>query len=239
MADDSPWDLKRLRDDVRSVYGSDRCQIVERSLTSMDQRLEFARYHYQEQKRILSQFASPEASPIHHVILALGGRGEEGHQFRKALKHAMAHVVACVSSMHAVADTLSFAIYHILAMDLDPQSQLTERQINVHSVAKRASDLAVRQLLIELTENDGFRYLNALANHSKHRAIVGVGYRAETESEPEGQNHGLSFTAFEHDGLTHEAKWVSTTLNAEYDRQQPLIQAIGRALNAAISARRV
>ena len=238
MSTRDPWDLKQLRDDVQAMYGSDRRRLLERSLGSLDKRLEFARYHYQEQKKLMAGVVPADAGPMHHVELALGGRGASGHAFGQARMHAMAHVVACVASMHAVADTLAYAVYHALAMDLDPRTRVIERSINVHSVLERLECVGASSPMRELTDHDGFRYLNAMANQSKHQALVGVGYRADFDPAPDAPSHGLSFAAFEHKGAYYEQRWVAPTLNAEYDRQQPLIQAIGRSLNSSVATAR-
>ncbi|MDH5821554.1 hypothetical protein QFW77_00905 [Luteimonas sp. RD2P54] len=68
----------------------------------------------------------------------LGALDTDKRQFSTAQFQAYAHTVACVQSMHAVADSMAHFAYHVLGANLDPATHIKkERDITWSKVSKK------------------------------------------------------------------------------------------------------
>ncbi|MFN7520176.1 MAG: hypothetical protein ACK5Q0_06400, partial [Lysobacteraceae bacterium] len=144
--------------------------------------------------------------------------------------NARAEIIACVQSMHAVADTLAHVIYFALAMDRNGATKLNERDVSARSLTKKLPLGKIREMVETLKESDGFVYLESLVNHCKHRSLVPIPYHYDLSGEPSARQ-GFWFAEFTHDGVSHVAREVDGYLKAEYERQSRLVIAIGNVLN--------
>jgi hypothetical protein len=225
------WNFKALRADVKTAFGRDQEHLLEPCLQSLDHRLYFQRYHYQESNALIDSVMAGKTTELDRIRVLLGGTDEDEHKFHFMRLKAAAHVTACVASMHAMADILGHAIYYALCMNLDPKVKLKPARVTIHSVLENLPAGELRDRVEELVTDAGFVYIQDLNNHSKHRSLVPMPYSVDLSGEDE-YPHGLKFAAFEMNGRTHDARWVDLTLNVEYDRQQRLISAIGQAINA-------
>lgn len=160
----------------------------------------------------------------------LGAFDTEELQFSTARFQAYAHTVACVQSMHAVADNMVHFAYYVLGVNLDPVTRIeNERDITWSKVCKKLAAGPVKDGLSALLHDPSFTYSAALSNHSKHRSIIEVSYSVNFESD--ATEHGLRFNPFTYDGVNYSAWWVLPTLINEYQRQESLILTIGNAVN--------
>jgi hypothetical protein len=223
------WNLAALKDAVRKLYGPTQTKALTPPLNSVVQRGAFAKYHYSEAKRLLDAATAAHAEPSEMMQL-LFGSDPASAAFRQARFQAAAHVTACVQCMHATADTLALVVYLALGMNLDPVMCLKPRQITINKVMKRLPTGPIQKLIKELVDHEGFRYLSALNNHSKHRSIVDIPFSLDLTATP-GPS-GLKFAAFEYDDVEFPECWAMPALDAEYGRQSSLIIPIGRALNS-------
>lgn len=223
------WNLASLKDAVRKQYGIEQVEALIPSLNSVVQRGEFAKYHYIEAKRLL-EAATAAHSEQGEMMMLLLGCDTESETFQLARFQAAAHITACVQSMHATADTFAHAVYFALGMNLDPALRLNPRQISIWKVMKKLSAGNIQNLLTELVDHDGFRYLTALNNHSKHRSIVDIPFLLDVTDTP-GPS-GLKFAAFDYENDEFPDRWAMPTLDDEYGRQSALIIGIGQALNS-------
>lgn len=228
----TPWNLLALKKAVHQQYGREQERSLTPSLNSVAQRGEFAKYHYQEAKRLLGAASTAHAVPEEMMMLVLGSDAASA-DFQQARFQAAAHITACVQSMHATADTLAHAIYFALGMNLDPALRILPRKISISNVIKNVVAGLLKDQLTELVEHEGFRYLTALNNHSKHRSIVDTPFSIDVTATP--GTSGLKFAAFEYEaGRTFPECWAMPTLDAEYNRQSKLVVSIGQALNSIV-----
>lgn len=225
------WNLAALKDAVRRLYGPTQEKALTPPLNSVVQRGAFARYHYSEAKRLLNAATAAHAEPSEMVQLLLGSDPASA-AFQQARFEAAAHVTACVQCMHATADTFAHVVYFALGMNLNPETCLKPRQITITNVMKTLPVGPVRKLINELVDHEGFRYLSALNNHSKHRSIVDIPFSLDLTATP-GPS-GLKFAAFEYDDAEFPECWAMPSLDAEYGRQSLLIIPIGQALNSTL-----
>lgn len=225
------WNLAVLKDAVRQQYGPKQEESLIPTLNSVVQRGEFAKYHYLEAKRLLDAATADHAEPGEMMMLLLGSDTASA-AFQQARFQAAAHITACVQSMHAIADTLAHAVYFALGMNLDPALCLKPRQISIWNIMNKVSVGPIQKLLTELIDHEGFHYLTALNNHSKHRSIVDIPFSLDLTATP-GPS-GLKFAAFKYEEDDFPDRWAMQTLDAEYGRQSMLIICIGQALNSTL-----
>ena len=230
------WDFKPLRKDIERLSGRSQVRLIQPCLDSVVFLRGFSRFHYGEAKRLMEEVVGE--LPQNEVLGAmLGAFGEDEEAFDDARFKAEAHVVACVNSMHMLADAIGQVLYLGLAMNLDPALAFkNDRSINFKAVAEKLPEGCLKDKALTLTSGADFVYLAAMNNHTKHRSIVPVGYSVNLDGESEIP-HGLQFKAFHYDGITYPARWVRPTLTKEYDRQETAMHEIGNALNAELAAR--
>jgi hypothetical protein len=227
------WDLAVLRDAVRHKHGIEQEEKLIPPLNSVVQRGAFAKFHYLEAKRLL-EAATAAHTDMGEMIMLILGSDTASVAFQQARFHAAAHITACVQNMHSTADTLAHAVYFALGMDLNPGLRLEPRKINIWNVMDKTPVGPIRNLLIELVDHDGFRYLNKLSNHSKHRSVVDIPFSVDVTAIDAPS--GLKFAEFVYEDVKIPGCWAMPTLNAEYGRQSSLIIGIGHALNSTLIA---
>lgn len=225
------WNLAVLKDAVQQLYGPKQEEALIPPLNSVVQRGAFAKYHYLEANRLLEAATSAHEEPGEMMMLLFGSDSASA-AFQQARFQAAAHITACVQSMHATADTLAHAVYFALGMNLDPAMCLKPRQITIWNVMNKVTVGPIQKLLSELVDHEGFRYLTALNNHSKHRSIVDIPFSLDLTASP-GPS-GLKFAAFEYEDVEFPDHWAMPTLDAEYGRQSSLMISIGQALNSTL-----
>ncbi|MFC5568827.1 hypothetical protein ACFPN1_01950 [Lysobacter yangpyeongensis] len=230
------WNLGELRNHVERLFGQWQRDALNPCLKTIVERRDFARFHYSEAARLLSE-AIGDREQFEMVGVMTGAYDKEPGDFEWARFQASAHVSACVHSMHSLADIAGHMVYLAFGMNRDPTKELSEKELTVYRVRDRLESHSIRALLNELLEHPNFAYLSALNNHSKHRSIVSMPYSVDmTGKDPEG--HGMKFAEFLYDGKPHGPRWAKPFLKQEYERQEGLILAIGETLNAELSNRR-
>ncbi|MCY1282062.1 hypothetical protein D9M70_308860 [compost metagenome] len=234
------WSLKELKDDVTGLYGKERCDQLLDSLESIVDRSDFAKYHFHEFERLLSEFMAGKEDDTSIAMALFGADEEEEASFQKVRMQAVANVIACMQSMHAVADTLSHVIYFSLDMQSSNDSRLAQRSISIHSVRQRLTLVgdahSLHKLIGEFVDHQGFIYLNDVVNQSKHRSLIGTSYTLNMTGV--GRLHGLEFKAFKREGRTYGPRWVDDYLKEEFSRQSRLIIQIGQELNGVVRRRK-
>lgn len=243
MSGDTPlppkavWNLVELRRNVEVKFGRAQLELLRPCLDSVVSRQHYASYHYHEAKKRFDAILGISADEESLFMRMLGTEDADGESYRQNEWEAGAHVLACVQSLHALADTLGHAIYFSLGMNLVKKTALGERQINLQSVIdKLAGEFSGRTLVVllkSLINDDDYTYLSDLVNHSKHRSVV----RASVQIDMTGaQSHGLIFASFRRGDVHHPQRRVKELLTAEYDRQARLLVSIGQTLNLSVQS---
>lgn len=227
------WDLTELRNQVLRLFGEEQRAVVNRCIRSLIDRRNFSRYHFNEaRERMAGALQGREGFDVLATIL--GAFDTEDRQFCDERFRAGAQILACVHNMHAVGDNLCYFVYHALGLNLDPSTRIhKERDVKWSVIRERLPDGQIKDRTSEFLSAPGFRYLDALNNHCKHRSLIEVIYSADTRFE----EHGLQFAQFSYGGKSYPVCWVRQTLDAEYRRQEELLVAIGNAVNESLRAR--
>lgn len=230
------WDTKLTGTLVATAFGKAQWEKAYPSVRSMADRPEFCHYYYHQALDLLDEYIKSK----------LGGKGlfnafKDYDEFSYLMLRIRANVVAFVQSLHAVPDTCAHVLYYSLAIDKLPQP-LKERDVN----ASRVLRLLERQcesthpeyknlcrLFKEITTGDGYEYLAALTNTSKHRSIV----RPQLNQDLTGKREEkwiLFLEPFWYEGKFFEQTNAREFMQNEHDRIQPLIVDIGVELNKVL-----
>lgn len=230
------WDLKQLRCEVERCFGKGQLRRLNPCLRSVQDRRDFAQYHFGRARDAMREVVRDDSDP-ELVMTILGGRDKAPGDFTRARFEAHANTVACVQSMHAVADSFAHVVYFSLGMNLGHATEIKPKRVSIGTVAEKLMPGVVKQGLHQLLCDPGFVYLSALNNQGKHRSLVETGYSVDlTGGDP--QHHGLRFSAFEYEGVAYPARWVRPTLVAEYHRHEVIFQSVGPALNSELLSRK-
>lgn len=232
----TPWNLDRTREHVLRRYGDNQLQVVRKCLESIIDRQRYAGYHFHEHMRLLEEHidAKLPSTSIYKVTLPLDAHLQADLDF--CLTRVSANIVACVQSMHSLADILAHVIYFASGLNLQPRP-LSEQAIYIHTVAKRlsADDMyyPVTEILEEIAGNSDFVYLSALVNHSKHRSIVGTVLSVDPPADGRPP-YVLLFDEFSYKGMTYERRPIQPYLEPTYSWLSSRIVDCGNALNSVL-----
>jgi hypothetical protein len=233
------WYIDETRRHIERIYGRKQLQLANPSLHSAVERQAFARIHYGDTKRVLSDFVASHlksASLIEVVFL-----GDESAQdaFQDFITRAGAYLIGCVQSLHAVNDILSHAIYYSLGLNLEPDP-LLENKIDATSVLaklKKGPELGtLYTLLDELNNGEASAHLRALSNHGKHRSVIRASL-SEDQTKLAGDNHSIKLPGFQYRGTDYPEVEVGSFLEAQYARSSRYLVDIGVELNRILETR--
>ncbi len=233
------WKLDETREIVERLHGASQLALLDPCLTSLVDRQIYAGYHYHEYKRLLRENIDSKLPEKHILELTLPRDPEYQHEFTTMLKRVGAHVVACVQSLHCLADTLAHAVCYSKGLNLPPTS-LAERRISMKSVMSVISSAegfgTVHRELKKIDESAEFTYISALVNHSKHRSIVEPVLNVGFLDEP-GPPYQVKFARFNYDGKEYDKRDIEQVLEPTYSMLSNIIVDCGNSLNVALRTR--
>lgn len=199
----------------------------------MAERQDFARYHYQEVLRLLDDFQKRHLADRPLFVVSHGTDEEARGDFELLMTQISAHALACVLSIHAVADVTAFAAYHALGYGLQPDP-LRERDISANSVQARLlatpDHAGIATLIGELCIDANYKHVAALANKSKHQALVRPVLNEDWTGNRE-QRHEIRFSAFKIGENEYPEVALATLLMPAYNLASRITIDVGNALN--------
>ena len=161
---------------LRRVYDTDRATLVWSSLSSAYDRLLFAHHHLLLLRKLVLPAVKQglEASGFRPPLI-----DEDNIEalFSQTMYQVKMHVTDCIQHMHAVGDTIAFAVHFFV--EFPEGEQLKKKDITLlrvrkllcnHSELPSAKNLL--KLLDELATDKNCTYVSDLNNHAKHRSIV-------------------------------------------------------------------
>ena len=231
------WNFEQLREDVSIVFGNEQRERLSPSLNSIVDRQTYARFHFQESKRILGEVLNGRDEQSILTDLIFGADRNAQHEFAYRRKLAEAHIVAFLQSLHSLSDILAHAIYFALGLNLCKTTRLAPKRVYLHKVQALLPPGEVNIHLKELIDHEDYRYLANIVNHSKHRSVVQTPYSVDATG-CDTQPHGLKFAAFVYDDQAYPARWADPFMESEFHRQSALITRTGEFLNDLVRSRR-
>lgn len=231
------WDASQTRRLVEKLFGREQLAIARGSIKSIIDRLDYARYHYQEAVRLQKHFCEEHLSDELLIAVAFSSEDKERLAFEVLMMQLGAHTVACVQSIHTLPDILAHVLYLSLGLNNGQSTALREQQINadtVDSLLQAFSGHAeLRGALRCLTGQGSFNHVAALSNHSKHRSIVQP-LLSEDHTGLREERHEVRFAAFTYKGTVYPEVSVSALLSPEYARCSRVVVDAGRNLNVLL-----
>lgn len=121
------WNHNELKNDVESLFGNEQLDLLSPCLKAIGEKDFHIYYHYKEIERLIN-IELKEIEPDNHELLKLRfSEDSEGcKDVHIVLKKAEAHIIACLQSLHSLADVLAHAIYYALKMDNYPNARLDD-----------------------------------------------------------------------------------------------------------------
>ena len=229
------WDVAALRKMVRARFGAEQEALLAPCTKSIQDRFRFARYHFNEAKKLLENHLGDDHSTA--FTLEFGPTSDEQESYLQAKCHARAHVTACLQNIHALSDTMGHVLCFALGLNRGSEG-LREREISMRSILQRLSQMpdgcTLVNLLNVLMHSGDYQYLSAVVNHSKHRSLVDPVVTHFVEPTGNGP-WDLQLSAFCRDKKRYSVRSLASFLRPEYERQSRLIVQIGCALNDVVA----
>ena len=231
------WNIAQTKKLIEARFGRNYLEVAASSLNSMSERLSFARYHHKEIQRLLDDFSRSRLQDSSLIIVTRGRNAEHRAEFEDLMIAIGAHCVACVLSIHALADIASFALYQSLGYAQAPNA-IPERKISLATVKEAFSGnpkhTQLSALLKELESNSAFKHVAALANRSKHESVVKPLLNEDLTGEREDR-HQIRFPAFRHGSATYPEAELKSVLEPAYAIASVTIVQAGNELHRQLS----
>ena len=227
-----PWRLPETHKLVLTRFGRGQERLTQDCTRSIVDRQNFARYHYQEVRRLAKQFEQKYLAERLSLI-ELHASDRMRTAFEGFILKAGAHATACVQSVHAIPDILANAIYYAAALNLT-SAVIPEHQVGVASVAKLLRRVALApqlaQILSKATQGSDWEYLSAVSNTSKHRSVVRSSFNEDWTGKRKNRRE-LQFSMFERGDKHYRSRSFEDTIGPEYDRIGKVVIETGHELN--------
>ena len=232
------WDMAETRNQIKRLYGHEQLAMAIPALRSVIDRRDYAHFHYHEANDLFLAFAQ-EHLDNEPLLWVIHQSDENFSEFHWLITRIGAHVVACIQSLHAIADIMAHAVYYSLGMNRS-DGALREGNISATTVLEILGDYAelsiVRQFLTEMASGGRADHLAALSNYSKHRSIIRTAMTEDwTGEEPE--RHRLTLGGFSYKGKSFPDARVKDFVADEHDRIARLIVDTGNAMHAVLRLR--
>ncbi|WP_136796211.1 hypothetical protein [Desulfosediminicola ganghwensis] len=234
------WSVIDTKKYVEFQFGQEHLDLTAPSLHSLDQRLRYAQYHYQEIERIQAAFTETHLGTDPLLVVIYGGDETRRWGFEVMMIEVGAHATACILSIHAIADILAQAIYNVLGYSHaeNERQALHERKINAYSVTRLLKQNRMYQKIAEkladFCDDAQYKYVAALANRSKHHSIV----RPQLSEDWTGKRtalHEFHFPAFRYNNKEFPELSFSEVLEPSYSLASHAVVEIGIMLNEILA----
>lgn len=211
-------DLVKLRNLVQTNMSEGRYGDFKLILNSLIDRQEYAKYHYREYRRIIDS----KNNILKQMNLIMSDDNKD-YQDMVGIK---ANALACIQNLHVIHDILAHLITYALSLEFKDERQITLK--NAHSkIQEKIAYVSIDKLLVELTENDDFKYMVANVNHSKHKYNIEPSITVSPIKEP---SVTCSFSKFSFHGKKYPEKDTDDFFKTEFNRELKLILHIENEL---------
>lgn len=230
------WNHKELQENIENLFGKKQQELLSPCLKTIDTKKFNATYHYEEVERLINEELKKIASDNAKLLeISYNEDSEEFKNAKLVLKKAGAHIIACLQSLHSLADVLAHAIYFALNMNNDPKTKIKARKVSFSSLLQRL-DLVVGagqiKIKFDYLRTDGeFSYLSDIVNCSKHRNLIRTNFWINLDQNKEYSAECLEFHRFEFNGDTHAQRRIVEFIKNEYSRIDALAIEIGIEIN--------
>lgn len=88
-------------------------------------------------------------------------------------------------------------------------------------------------MLRDLTGHEGYSYLNAIVNHSKHKSLISPSFRFNLGDKGKEKKE-LILPAFRYGNKSYQPRLAYEFLTSEFDRQSDFVIKIGNEINRVV-----
>jgi hypothetical protein len=239
----STWSIDMTKDRIAahfataSIEGQSLRDYIAPSLRSMAERQNYSLYHFQEAHRLLKEFQERHLKATPLMVVSHGKDPAKRDEFEVLMIQLGAHLVACVLSIHAIADVTAFAAYHSLGYGLRSDA-IPNHKLSASNIRDRLmsdpSHVPIATLIDTLLQDKNYQHVVALANRSKHQALVRP-MISEDWSGQRADRHEIRFAAFVKDGRQFEEVAVTTVLAPAHELASRTVVDVGNALLTALA----
>lgn len=232
-----PWSISDTKELVASLHGQDRLASIAPSLYAMSQRQCYARFHYQEVERLLTDFRN--AYLKQDILLSvIHGTDEDARAaFERFMMKAGANVIACVLSIHSMADVIAFAVYLALGYQSVPKLR-KEKAVSAATLlpqlAVDPNHKVIYDALAQFTSTPSFKHVEALSNHSKHRGLIKPLLNEDWTGVRE-RPYELRFASFIYDGFPFPEAEITSVIGPAYQAASTAVVVVGSEMNLLLS----
>ncbi len=207
-------DLAKLKSFARQTVIKSEADKIDKTIESLHDRQEYARYHYHTYKNIISKVDND----LSKIKLALKIEDADWKD-TIAIK---ANITSCIQSIHITHDILAYLIAKVL------QLEINENKIYLGTVRDNIKTYTnLKKLLQAFTEYSDYNYLTSYVNHNKHRFHID----SKLMFHFTGNKHfTASFEAFNYKGKSYEMQEIDAFILREYNREQKLILEVENEL---------
>ena len=239
----STWSIVMTKDRITarfataSIDGQPLGDYIAPSLQSMAERQNYSLYHYQEAHRLLKEFQDKHLKAAPLMVVSHGQDAAKRSEFEMLMIQLGAQLLACVLSIHAIADVTAFAAYHSLGYGLRPDA-IPNHKLSAANVRDRLmsdpNHVPIATLIDTLLKDKNYQHVVALANRSKHQALVRPKISEDWSGE-RADRHQIRFAAFVKDGRRFEEVAVTTVLAPAHELASRTVVDVGNALLSALA----
>jgi hypothetical protein len=231
------WSIADTHARIASRFGAEQRDLALPSLYAMAQRQLFARYHFQELQRLLTEFQRLHLTNEPLLVVVHGQDEKARSSFQTLMIETGAHALACVLSIHAIADVTSFAVFRALGYD-HRTCPLRERDVTARKLQALLRSTpghnGIADLLAKLLDDADYIHVAALANHSKHQGLVKPILNEDlTGKRP--QRHELRFAAFQHGTNRYPERELTSLLEPACSLASTTVVEVGNQINTLLA----
>ncbi|MGR3303258.1 MAG: hypothetical protein ACUZ8I_12245 [Candidatus Scalindua sp.] len=229
------WNRKELENDIENLFGKEQLELLSPCLETIKEKKFNATYHLNEVERLINEELKRIAPDNHKLISLIDDTGEEGEKVLLVYRNARAHIIACLQSLHSIADVLAHVIYFALNMDNDDVTRVDSTRRYASTVSGKLNSISgantLKIVFDSLIKDDEFVYLSAVVNCSKHRTLIKTWFRINLDLNKEYNANIFEFYAFEFNGRNYNQRRVIEFIKNEYSRIDSFVNEISIEIN--------
>lgn len=213
------WSLKDLRNHI--LWKLNKDQYLLDLLNSVGRGVEIFNYHYFNAKESMDDFISEDDRASLLNIRRILGVSDSDSDFQIAQLENEANTIAAIYTIRSLYDQFSQLVRALLGLN-----ELTESQCSIHKVRDKLELGELRSAIDYILISEGFKYINAFVNVTKHRSLVKYGALVDFEND----RSGIKFNEFKYNKNTYPARWSNEVLRDLMETKNEIVNA-GNILN--------
>jgi hypothetical protein len=218
------WSLLALRNHI--IFKRDEEQRLLDLVASIEKGIFIFRYHFATARDSLADFFDPSETAKKEQVKRILNTSDDQDEYQIAKIANEANTIAAIYTVRSLYDLLAQLIRGLLLEDV-----LSESACNIHRVRDHLPKGDLKSAIEEVLDSEGFQYINAFANVSKHRALVKFGSWVDFVND----KSGVKFSAFEYRSEVFPELWSDEILERILGAKNEIITA-GIALNRELLA---